>query len=1588
MPENKKVYSIEINGIRESIDAVNSLNNSLTQLETRIDALKSKASVNVGVNVNETTSSSKSSELKEQDSLEKQILATEEKLSQVRSENYKKLLHMKEELKEYTQIAKSNVAATENAQGVYDTNTMLGMKSTLKNIKQEMQTLDVSSDRFRELTIQANELNEKLKSIEQSYGQFGRNVGNYANGVAEGLQKVVIKVGDTERTFESAKKASRELGNELKTMAANGQQGTEEFKNLQNAVAQLKSDMDDAMVSSKAMDELLDTMKGFASIGQISQGFSAFFGLDSNEIERSIQKLVALQNVMQGLEALNQQLMSGEGIGGWLMKGNAAIDSFVNNLFGVEKASKAATIATKAFGTALKAVGIGLIIAGITELVHWLEVWSDKQKKAAEEAEEAAEKVRKSIEEQRQAYVSASVQYQNTASRLSHLRTEYMKTNDQLKKTSILKEATEQFKKLGISVNGVSDAQRILVKDGDKVIELLRLQGDAAGIAAIRMDAYRKSFNMLMENGYDANAASILASSNQTVRDLDKRLDSVNTQISKLQKNLNINTEKIKKTAKDAKKTTFDLEKELTEVKIEAMRDGLNKTIAQLEEEKRQRINKIKSNGVAIAELTKATEALYQRKIEDARREFAKKFEDAERQMWKEIGRIGSDAASLASENILKASENRLDRGIDRLQTKLKKIYVDYAPNYDNVSDANRSKAGNFEAQVRQGELYAPDGTKINEDTLNALKAYQDILEAIDATEGRIYMLQRSKQENGDTKLYDEEALGAAEDAIKSLREELEKLIKIQNEGKNIDYEAGFNALYGGDIEEFKRQLAAKIQAEKDAANESYKIEEKRIKDEAQLREDQYAKEKYEELNGLESQKKYELKVLENQLKLEEISISKYREETANTEAKYAQLAMDTEIKYGVEIEGFTEKLHKQLKELEERHKQELLDIDKRYEGDADKQRKAAFDKYVDDLNKYYAEIAQKIEDANAEIAELEASREEIQSNPIGVSRDEIADEIIENYKKDLEVLKREKEAFLEYIGYTEEEVERSLELDALRNENYTSNLSEQFDARLGNHIKYYDDVEKAEKKHWDIVLKEQKWAISAQTEGEKTAAEERLSGLTESLNKQEELELNSVKTEKERNDIREKFRKQREAAEKTTQDHIKQLDEQYKNDIERAEIEHQNNIKATVTKTQQSIIGEYRDFYSKLSNVQASLPITNSWGIINLKETKKRNKELIESYTSLGQSIVSQKNELQKKLDDNEITFDDFRQARRELNDLQTSVASALENVERDSKELFGKFLGTINEWVQAVGQTMNQIIGSLAEIQANQYERMINEQEKYIDKYKEMLQKQQDITQEHASEVDAIEDELSNARGARRQQLIDMLNAEMAAQRASLAQEKKIEKEREKAEEKKKKLEHDAAEAKKRMQLAQAAINMAMAISMAAVNTWPIPAIPMMALAAAAGAAQIAAIKSQNIPSYGSGGVIQGKSHKEGGVKVLGGQAEVEGGEFITNRVTTSKNVDLLNYINGKRRRIKLEDLIDFYGGNSQVKKNIQGVRTKFADGGIIPTLRNDINLSDRMLTAFEDYSNRPVQVAVVDIIDKSQQVNNVRVMAGLDN
>jgi hypothetical protein len=161
----------------------------------------------------------------------------------------------------------------------------------------------------------------------------------------------------------------------------------------------------------------------------------------------------------------------------------------------------------------------------------------------------------------------------------------------------------------------------------------------------------------------------------------------------------------------------------------------------------------------------------------------------------------------------------------------------------------------------------------------------------------------------------------------------------------------------------------------------------------------------------------------------------------------------------------------------------------------------------------------------------------------------------------------------------------------------------------------------------------------------------------------------------------------------------------------------------------------------------------------------------------------------------------------------------------------------------------------------------------------------------------------------------------------------------------------------------------------------------VAMGALATALGAVQYALIKSQKPYARGGqldGGVAQGNRHRDGGIPVLGGRASIEGGEYITNRVTTSKNVELLDYINSKKKKIDITDLMDFY--STTPRKTIKGVRTKFEDGGYLPTLPNELDIKDQLQNIVVNQDNRPIYVSVVDINNKQEDVRRVQTLAGL--
>ena len=1441
MADNKKIYTIQINGIDQSIKQVDALSDALQFLDKKIKELESR-SVSITSSNSGVGGGNRVAELSTEDKLLKQIQSTEQQIRDARSEDYQSLLAQKEILKDITDEAKQRAAAENLSAGNYG-NTINGMKQELSDIKTVMQATDIGSGKFNELNKRASELINKLKELDQSYGQFGRNAGNNPGNIGEGFSKLQIEVNGVTREFDNARQALKELTNERNTLKLMGQ----DVGDLDEVVKTLKSDIKDMEMSSAAMDNLLDSMEGLIALGSTAEGFASLFGFDNGAIEETIQKLVALQNILQGIEVIKRQMKTGEGIGGMFAKGNAAIDSFTKKLFGVNTAAKttnatlattstagksaatglstasaAANTATKSFTlasaaatvlrVALSAIGIGLVIGAISLLIEGISALISKQA----EAKKYQEDLNKATESGQKAYADAQgelIKYQVKLDKFNGSKKQEKKLVEELN--------SEYGQSLG-TYKSLAEWKRVLKERGEILCKVMLNEAKAQALLNIYTEKFlelQQAKKVAAEGGdtwewlpWNWGGKSAKQKADKKVNDIKDQLKETTKEIEnifieneelKQKNNLFDYAPQIEKNGKSNEKATKKAEENLIKLRLELMKNGLAKTLAQLKAERAARIKEARETGSNVREQEALINALYDRKEIEARQAHYKKLLAIQSKYQEDMKKVQEQTDRQSIDNSRTMNQNKLDSTTGNTQTVMsnklfKDLTIDYAK-----TDVHKS----FNDYNKDVEV----SSKLTKEEFSKM---------VDVFNNNMSMIEVFENKFGD--------------AIDMFEKDAEGFITSMT----LD----------GDTPKITQELFIKLV------------------------------EQYNETL-------YQIK------------------EISDEYPKVADAALHSE--YTVLKDAF----------------------DTRYTS-----REVYYKKLLEASKEYYdKELVIQKTAIDEQIKADRDAEEKRHSDMVGNSNPTL-DKLLAGYDK----------------SYDTGELSG---MDTAKIEEYFSKYKETFDNWL---------------KGQDQALKKGEMSIEEYTENTSGT-------LIQSYKNQEITFVQFLDLMRQENE--------------THQNKMSAINKQAEADTEHSEKEHLKNMQQTNAEYYSNMRKELSDYISSISKQRDKAEVNNAWGIINYGKTKTALENLKDNAENAMKQIAMQKNELVVKLSKGEISFGDFDTAMTELNALGTEAMETAESVKKDLKNLIGDFWGSIDQWVQAVGQTMNSILSSLSEIQSNKYDKMIDQQEKYIEEYDELLNKQKEITQEHASAVDSIENELSTARGDRRQQLIDMLNAEMAAQRASLAQEKKIEREREKAEEKKKKLEHDQAVAKKKMQLAQAAINMAMSISMAAVNHWPIPAIPMMALASAAGAAQIAAIQSQNIPSYGSGGVIQGKSHREGGVPVLGGRAEVEGGEYITNKVTTAKNVDLLEYINSKKKRINLDDLIEFYGVGSPVKKNIQTVRTKFADGGTIPTLRNDINLSDRLLTAFEDYSNRQTVVSVVDIIDRTQAVNDVRVMAGLN-
>src|SRR5574344_1881356 len=330
MSNLKREFTIQINGITQSVDAVKTLKSELQDCENIIKNLNN-AKIVVKVSTGKPTTTEKvgtgtsSTDSKVQLDIEKEKTKQLEMQNEALREQYIQREQLKQQNKEalddIKQEAKGYVEVVDGVKE-YD-NTLNGMSAELKDIKKELRNTDMDTNAFKELTERAGELNEKLKKAEEAYGQFGRNVGNYTDSVLGALRQwdeekdfnVDLNISGAENSLNDLKAQLREL----KQYWANLSPDNADFDKTAKAIKSLNQQIED--MESNLKDVGAEANSAFTgrfttTIG----GVEASFTNASEAAEALRKKLVAMrisgeentpmyQEIIQLVRRLSKEVM-------------------------------------------------------------------------------------------------------------------------------------------------------------------------------------------------------------------------------------------------------------------------------------------------------------------------------------------------------------------------------------------------------------------------------------------------------------------------------------------------------------------------------------------------------------------------------------------------------------------------------------------------------------------------------------------------------------------------------------------------------------------------------------------------------------------------------------------------------------------------------------------------------------------------------------------------------------------------------------------------------------------------------------------------------------------------------------------------------------------------------------------------------------------------------------------------------------------------------------------------------------------------------------------------------------------------------
>lgn len=1574
MANNTRQYSIVINGVEQSVKAVDALLQKIDALDERISKLQ-KLNIDLGAVQNSVSKADNGGS--KYDAAKSEAAAQKEIANQIalqNAENQKALqllVQKKQETKEQVRIQQQIAQGVRDTNGEY-ANTLNGQRALLSEMKKQIGNMDIDDAGTRAFAEQINQVTEKIKEMEEAYGTFTRNVGNYKSA-AEGFQGFNITIGETVRNFGSLREAAKTIKNEMMGIDTSTAEGRAQFEAYSEALhdvtvaqTQMADAADRAASSSKGLHDALEMMEGLTAVAGIGQGVSSLFGIDSSEIGEQITKLQSLMTIMQSIKTLQDQMERGVGGGGWLMKlwkgldhpiaslkklssglkginsdikaTGAAAEVGATGMKGFAAATTAATAAVKAFAKATIIIAVLQAILWVVEKV--IDGFKELFKLMANPAYESQERAMNNIEIATEAAADALAAY-----------------NDELERQVTAGIITP----IEASVQAIDNFEK-------------KLDENIAKLHAWALNLEDEDMRTDLSTLFSKKSADEAIANLQAVENQLKNMDPATKEFDNECQTLALNV------VRSMQEVSLSGEEELAKF-INALnasefgQTAMQKFINDLPEEARGSFQSVLDSFYSMADQMANRAAQLHNEVVG----LLASIDDAYNNMFDRPAAIAGKYDKLRRD--LKAA---LDTGqISVMQYDQEMMKIDAMHNQDLQNEKQH--------QIKKTATVQSGGRARVKATKSAgskrVSAAKDIASQLEAVEKRIQNDKIQTMREGLAKTLaqlDLERRNRIEQAEKARKEIGEKgeaayqreLLSITNlyAKKEFDIKKEWADKWNDYQEQVQLQLEQRRRAYtqleldyKGNLNQNW-FDKKNMDTEVVaiknlVRQLGMADEQMQKIikdSGLKDLlDKYIKEPTEDTLKEIQTILDKFN---LNMKKQFNQ---DGTFQYKVSEIIDSDEYYKTLKRINE-IKARMLELTTHLKGDAD----------LDAIEKEYRalEAEQKKLYESLDISKMPLSNPEELFNKWQTYYDMM-------YRNQKQFAERSKALRLEEI---DEEEGTALYDEWQEYSKIRKDIEEQYK-------QHYQDIEDEYNRHLDemqaLDSKEVEDALDhAREMGEtygweseeyKQALAEYRSLIPDQIALVEERDKKLVELEEWRNTQIGWFAEKYNEANSLIQKNFNEQRLKAENDF----------IKESQTATANYYSGLLNElqvfqnkFVQKVNNL--SEKSRNAWGIVDLPKYTKGINDLKTQFKKMSENIEKEQTRLLLKLANNEISLGDFNTAYNELEDLKEEANETLETLTEMGRNRIGEFIESINTYIQAVGQGVQELLSTVWDAQSAALDAQQEALEKANSELEKQLSKQQEITQRHADKINQIEDELSTARGDRRQHLIDALSAQIAAQRASLAAEQRIQKQKEANEKKQDALDKKRKEAQRKQDITSAIISTALATANGFATKPFVPVgIAMGALAAALGAAQVAIIASKH---YAKGGLLEGPSHSQGGIPVGNTGIEVEGKEYIVNKYSTSKNLGLIEYINRSNRKLDMGDIMDYF--NSTASSSVRGVRSKFADGGVLPELNDNVEVVNPSQTVIFNQDDRPIYVTVRDINNAQENYRNVQVLAGL--